>query len=387
MDFDLNKNEKLLKDSAREFLQKEFSRDMVREMEEDPRDYSPDIWAKMAELGYMALLIPEEYDGMEGSFTEFMVLMEEMGRACFPGPFFSTTLCTLAICAAGDQAQKKEILPRVASGELLLALALTEPSATYEAEGIQTQAVAEKDGYVLNGTKLFVHDAHIADYLICVARTGAASSLGEGISLFLVDAKSKGIKITPLQSIANDKQNELIFENVKVPLKNLLGPIDQGWPVVSRLIEQAALAKCAEMIGGSGWVLEAAVTHAKQRMQFDHHIGSYQSIQHYLVDMWLDLSLGRSYAYYAGWLVNQNQPCTKEIAAAKTWVSDMYRKGTRMGIRIKGALGTSWDDDMGLYYRRARQSALLFGSPDFHREVVATELGLNEKAAPVLSPA
>jgi alkylation response protein AidB-like acyl-CoA dehydrogenase len=300
-----------------------------------------------------------------------------MGRGCLPGPFFSTAiLSALPILAVGSEEQKQEFLPKIAKGEMIIALALTEPSVRYDAEGVATTAQPEKDEYVINGTKLFIHDAHVADYLLCVTRTKLWSAPEQGITLFLVDAKSPGIKITPLLTIADDKQNEVIWENVRVPRKNMIGELHQGWPVIARLLEQATIAKCAEMIGGADWVVETCVAYAKERVQYGRPIGSFGMIQRYLADMWTEIGTAKRLTYYAAWLVEQGHPCTMEVAMAKSWVSDVYMRQARMGVQIHGGIGTTRDHDMGLYYRRARQASLLFGDANFHREVVAKEMGL-----------
>jgi alkylation response protein AidB-like acyl-CoA dehydrogenase len=377
MNLDLTEEQQMLKTAARGFFEKEFPKTLVREMEESTSGYSPELWKKMADLGWLGLVIPEKYGGTGLAFMDLFVLLEEMGRACLTGPFFSTAvLCTLPILAAGSEQLKQEFLPKIASGEVILSLALTEPSATYEAAGIATKAVREKDNYVINGTKLFIHDAHIANYLLCVARTKLWSKPEEGISLFLVDAKSPGIKVTLLETIADDKQNEVAFENVVIPGKNLLGGLDQGWPVIQRLLQQAAVAKCAEMIGGADWAVEATVAYSKERVQYGRPIGSNSSIQHLLADMWLQASMAKRYAYYAAWLVGEGLPCTSEVAAAKSAVNGAYKHATRMGVQLHGAIGTTRDHDMGLYYRRSRQAVLLFGDSDYCHKVVAQQMGI-----------
>ncbi len=377
MNLDLTEEQQMLKTTARDFFEKEFPKTLVREMEEDPAGYSPEVWKKMADLGWVGLVIPEEYGGTGLGFMDLVILLEEMGRACLTGPFFSTAvLCTLPIMAAGSEQLKQEFLPRIANGEMVLSLALTEPSATYEAAGIATKAAPEKDTYVLNGTKLFTHDAHIADYLLCVARSKVWSAPEDGISLFLVDVNSPGIKISPLEAIADDKQNEVVFENVVVPERYLLGELNQGWPVVKRLLEQAAMAKCAEMVGGADWVVEATVAYAKERVQYGRAIGSFGNIQHSLADMWTEVNIAKRMAYYTAWVVDQGLPCSMEVAMAKALVNEAYKHSTRVAVQLHGGIGTTRDHDVGLYYRRARQAALLFGDSDSCREMVAQEMGL-----------
>jgi len=375
MDFAFTEEQEILRKMARDFLAKEFPKTLVREMEEDPIGFRPDIWKKMAELGWMGLIIPEEYGGSSCGFVDLIVLLEEMGRACLVSPFLSTAICTFLLLDAGSGEQKREWLSKIASGEKVFTLALTEPSASYNASGVSTKAAEDKDGYIINGTKLFVHDAQVADYFLCAARTNLWSPPEEGITVFLVDARSQGIKITPLPTIADDKQNEILFERVTVPKGNMIGELNAGWPAVKKTLDRAAAAKCAEMIGGADWTVENCVAYAKERTQFDKPIGSFGIIQHYLAEMWAEIGHARRLVYHAGWLIEQGLPCAKESAMAKARMSEVYRHCTRMGVQIFGGIGTTREHDMGLYYRRARQALPLFGSPDFCRERVACEMG------------
>ena len=187
MDFSLTEEQEMLRKIARDFLTTNCPKSLVREMAKDEKGYSPQLWQKMGEMGWMGLIIPEEYGGAGASFFDLVVLLEEMGRACLPGPFFSTVvLGGLTILEAGSEEQKKEILPKLAAGKLLLTLALTEPSALYTAEGIQTKATQIDEGFLIQGTKLFVPDAHISDYLICAARTKETEIPEDGISQILL---------------------------------------------------------------------------------------------------------------------------------------------------------------------------------------------------------
>ncbi len=377
MNLDLTEEQQLLKNSARDFFEKELPKEAVKELEVDPLGYSPELWKKMSELGWCGLTIPEQYGGVEFGMLELVMLLDEMGRACLPGPFFSTTaLGVPIIMTAGSESQKSELLPKIANGELVLALALTEPSATYDAVGIETTAKNEAGSYILNGTKLFIHDAHCADYLICAARTGVASTPEEGISIFIVDPKSQGITISALESIADDHQSEIVFENVSVPESNLIGSADQGWPIIEKVLEQAIVAKCAEMIGGCDWVVEASASYAKERVQYGHPIGAYGSIQHYLADMWIEAGMARRMTYFAAWNLDQGTPCKKDVAIAKACVNEAYKHCTRMGVQIHGGIGTTHDHDIGLFYRRSRQAALLFGDTEDSLRKVSQEMGL-----------
>lgn len=377
MELGLTEEQEMLKTSARDFLEKECPKQLVRQLDESDKGYSPELWRKMAELGWMGLVFPEKYGGSGGSFLDLIVLLEAMGYNILPGPFLSTVvLGGLTILAAGSEEQKKEFLPKVANGEMIFTLALTEPSADYNAASIKTKATARNDGYVINGTKLFVPDANVADYILCVARTKEGKNPEDGVAVFLVDAKRPGVKCTLLKTLARDKQCEIIFDNVTVPKKNMLGKPDQGWPIVEGAIQKATVAKCAEMVGGAQAALEMAVRYAKERVQFGRPIGSFQAIQHYCANMVTDVDGSRFITYKAAWEVSEGLPATMDVAIAKAWTSEAYGRVTLLAHQIFGAIGFTMDHDIHLYYRRAKAGEVMFGDGDFQRAIVASELGL-----------
>jgi len=376
LDFDLSEDQKMMRTAARDFLEKECPKQFVRQMEQDEKGYSPELWSKMVQLGWLGLPFAESYGGGGGSFLDLIVLLEEMGRACLPGPFLSTVvLGGLPILAAGNEEQKQRFLPAIAQGKIFT-LALTEPGGRYEAASIQTKAVADKTDYLVSGTKLFVPDAHVADYLLCLARTKPGPSGGDGLSLFVVDASSQGIRCALLKTIASDRQCEVIFDNVMVPTKNVLGELDQGWTVIEKALQWAAVAKCAEMVGAGEQVLEMSVAYAKERVQFDRLIGSFQAIQHHCANMRIDVDAMRYLTYEAAWLLSQGLPAEKEASMAKAWVSEAIRRVTRLGHQIHGGVGYITDHDMQLYFRRGEAAAAFFGDAQFHREAVACQFGL-----------
>ena len=377
MDFALSEEQEMLRKMSRDFLQNECPKSLVREMEEDEKGYSPELWKKMAELGWMGLVFPEEYGGEGLDFLDLTVLIEELGRALVPGPYLSTVVyCGLPILAAGTDEQKREFLPKIAKGDLILSLALTEPSATWDAAGVTVKATPEGDDFVISGTKLFISDAHVADCLLCVTRTKESGDAEDGITLFLVDAKSPGISCTALRTIASDRQFEVVFDKVRVPRKNMLGEPDHGWAVVKEMLPKATLAQCALMVGGAQQVLEMTVNYAKERVQFGRPIGSFQAIQHKCADMATDVDGCRFIAYQAAWKLSEGLPCALEVSMAKAWVSEAYRRTCVEGHQIHGGIGFIKDHDMQLYYRRAKASELMFGDADYHRELVAQQIGL-----------
>jgi alkylation response protein AidB-like acyl-CoA dehydrogenase len=377
MDLGLSEPQEMLRKMARDFLSTECPKQLVREMEKDERGYSPELWRKMAELGWQGLPFPEKYGGGGGTFLDLAVLLEEMGRACLPGPFFSTVvLGGLTILDVGSEERKQEFLPQIARGERIMTLALTEPSARYDATGIAVEAAANRGQYVINGTKLFVPDAHIADWMICVVRTKKVKKPEAGITLFLVKSGSQGMACHLLSSLARDKQCEVIFDNFRVSKENILGEVDQGWTEVSRLLQRAAVAKSIEMVGGAQQVLEMSVSYAKERVQFDRPIGSFQAIQHHCANMALDVDTARLLAYQAAWKLSEGLPCALEAAMAKAWVSEACRRVASLGHQVHGAIGFTLDHDMQLYSRRAKAAEVIFGDADFYREKLARELEL-----------
>jgi alkylation response protein AidB-like acyl-CoA dehydrogenase len=377
MDLGLSEEQELLKSSARDFLQNECPKQLVKQLDESDEGYSPELWRKMAGLGWMGLPFPPEYGGEGGSFLDLAILLEEMGYNIVPGPYFSSVvLGGLAILAAGTEEQKRQYLPQVSRGDSILTLALTEPSVRYDAAAVKTTAAAKNGEYTISGTKLFVPDANVAHHLLCVARTKAEGKAEDGISVFIVDARSPGITCTLLKTLARDKQCEVLFDNVRVPKENLLGELDRGWPIVESVLEKATVAKCAEMVGGAQASLDMAVAYAKERVQFGRPIGSFQAIQHYCANMVSDVDGSRFVTHKAAWKVSEGLPAAFDVSVAKAWTSGAYGRVTLLAHQIFGAIGFTMDHDMHLYYRRAKASEMMFGDSAFHRAVVAREIGL-----------
>jgi alkylation response protein AidB-like acyl-CoA dehydrogenase len=377
MDLGLNEEQEMLRKSARDFLQGECPKQLVRKLDESDGGYSVELWGKMAELGWMGLVFPEKYGGSGRGFLDLAILLEEMGYNIVPGPFFSTVvLGGLTILAAGNEVQRMEFLPKIASGEVILSLALTEASAGYDAASVKTKATARNGKYVIKGTKLFVLNANVADYILCVARTRRTKNPEDGITVFLVDARSPGLKCTLLKTLARDKQCEIIFDDVTVSEKNVVGKRDEGWPIVRDILEKAAVAKCAEMVGGAQAALDMAVSYAKERMQFGRPIGSFQAIQHYCADMAMDVVGSRFVTYKAAWKVSEGLPAALDAAIAKAWVGEAYGRVALSAHQIFGAIGFTMDHDIHLYYRQAKAGEIIFGGADSQRGVVARELGL-----------
>jgi alkylation response protein AidB-like acyl-CoA dehydrogenase len=270
----------------------------------------------------------------------------------------------------GTDAQKQEYLPKIASGDLIMTMALTEPSAKWTADGVTLAAKKEGDSYVLNGTKLFVPDAHVTDAMVVVARTGGSGE--DGITVLLVDSKSPGIKFEQLKTIAADKQCEVVFENVKVPAANVLGAEGKGWDLVEKVSKVATVASCAYLVGLSQMDFDTTLNYAKERVQFGRPIGSFQAIQHKLADAVIDVDGSRFITYKAAWSMAEGEPdADLMVSMAKAWASDASRRVVAHGQQIHGGIGFTKEYKIQLYFRRQKWQELMWGDADFHREKVA----------------
>jgi alkylation response protein AidB-like acyl-CoA dehydrogenase len=370
----LSEGQEMLRKTARDFLTEKCSKKFVRQMEESETGYSTELWQEMAELGWMGLALPGKYGGGDMSFLDLAVLLEEMGRACLPGPFFSTVvLGGLPILDSGTEEQKQEYLPQLVNGEKIFTLAQLEPGYhNHDAPSVTAEAVHDNGNYVVSGTKLFVPDAHIADYLLFVARTKPEDS----VTMLVTDAKTPGVRCTVLKTMAGDKLCELVLDQVPVPKGRILGRSNLGRSALQRIMERAAVGKCCEILGNIQRVLEMTVDYAKERKQFGRPIGSFQVIQHYCADMATDVDGARFCTYQAAWMLSGGRPCTREVAIAKAWIGQAAERVFALAHQIHGAIGVTLEHDLHCYTRRGKAAQLAFGDADFYREIVAREMGL-----------
>jgi alkylation response protein AidB-like acyl-CoA dehydrogenase len=378
MDFGFSEEQEMLRSSARDFLAKEAPMTYVRKMMEDEVGFTGDLWKKMADLGWMGLILPEDYGGSGLDFVDLIVVLEEMGRVVLPGPFFSTVvLGGVALLEGASDALKQALLPKLASGDLKVTLAQLEPSGRWDADGIQLAAKADGGGFVLSGTKLFVPDAHVADQMVVAARTPGSKG-ADGISLFLIDARAPGITTTQLKTMDQTRRlGEVVLKDVRVPADRVLGTVGGGWALLDRVIDRGKVGLCAEMCGGAQRVLEMSVDYAKVREQFGKPIGSFQAIQHKCANMLVEVESSKSVTYYAAWAVaNDVAEAPLAAAMAKAYCSDAYRHVSGEGIQIHGGIGFTWEHDMHIYFKRAKSSEVTFGDATWNRELVAQHINL-----------
>jgi len=366
MDLGLSEEQEMLKNSAREFLEKECPEEHVRAMEEDEKGYSPALWKKMADLGWQGLMVPEAYGGADFSYLDLCVLVEETGRALLPGPFIPNAVCAAELVLAGSEAQKKKYLPKIADGSAIHTYAITEPSGRWDRAGIEMKAAASGADFVLNGTKLFVPDAAVADYLHVVANKG------DKLSTFIVPRDQPGITVTVLKTIASDKQAEVVFKDVKVGAADV---VDMDQATARRLTNMATNLECAYLVGLAQRDFEISVNYAKERVQFGRPIGSFQAIQHKAADMVTDVDGMRFIMYKAAWATSENEDSqAMDTAMAKAWCSDASRRVVAHGQQIHGGIGFTKDYIIQLFFRRQKRAELFWGDGDYHRERVAQML-------------
>ena len=374
MDFALSEEQEMLQKSARDFLSAECPKSLVREIEAGDLGYSPELWKRMAALGWMGLALPEEYGGAGFSLLDMAVLFEEFGRAAMPGPMFSTTVGALAVLEFGTEEQKRALLPKVATGELIMTMAMAEPEVNEDPRFIATRAESHDGGYAITGTKLFVPYAHIADYTLVVARTEGAPGDDSGLTVFIVDAKAAGINLTPLITIAADKQFEVVFDKVSVSDSDILGSLHKGLPMVKAVLRKATAIQCAVMVGGAQQELELTAEHTKTRIQFDRPIGTFQAVQHRLADMFVDVQGARWTTYQAVWRLSEGLPADREVTIAKAFSNIACQRVAASAQQLHGGIGVDKDYDLHFYFRRAKAFELSLGSTPFHLKTLEAEL-------------
>ena len=380
MNFGFSEEQEMLRESARKFLDSQCPTTFVRKMMEDETGHSDELWKKLAAMGWLGLLIPQNLGGMGGSFLDATVILEEMGKALFPGPFLSSALLGAAtVAAGGSAAQRRELLPRVADGSLILSVAWQEDAAGPDADDVRLAARRKGADFVLDGEKRFVLDVLVADWLVVAARTVRVRGHPErGITLFLVERGSPGLSAAALPTVDNTRrQANVSFDGVSVSKKRVLGRLHGGWPILARALEIGAAAISVETVGVAQRALDLSVQYARQRTQFGKPIGSFQAVKHKCVDMMVAVENARSLAYYAAWAVEAHKrESLVATAMAKAYASEMGKSVAGDAIQIHGGIGFTWEHDLHLYYRRTLANEVAFGAAPLHREAVAKRLNL-----------
>ncbi|HEY41984.1 MAG TPA: acyl-CoA/acyl-ACP dehydrogenase [Dehalococcoidia bacterium] len=380
MDLSLTETQEMLRTTARDFMKRECPWTLVKEIDETDTGFSEDLWRKIADLGWLGMILPEEHGGMGSSLTDLAVIYEEMGQALLPGPHFSSAvLCGSIILAIGSEEQKQRLLPAIASGEIILALALTELDYGWTPECIHLSAKQKNGSFVLNGIKMFVHDARIADQLICVARTKESSDRADGITLFLVDRNSPGLTCRNLSGHLGEKLYEVSFKDVEVPASNVLGKVDGSWLALREPLNRATVILCAYMVGGCQHLLDMTVEYAQTRIQFGQPIAAFQWVQSYIIGQANHLEKARWLTYEAMWKLDVGRPQHEQDEAtslAKAVSSEAFHECGHLGHEVHAGVGVDKKYPLYLYSKKAKTLYSFLGDPYHHRRRIAEVLEL-----------
>ncbi|MCI0904322.1 MAG: acyl-CoA/acyl-ACP dehydrogenase [Chloroflexi bacterium] len=355
MDFALTQEQVILRRSAREFLEAECPSSLVRAVEESGDGHAPDLWRKMAGLGWLGISLPEQYGGTGGSLTDQTVLFEEIGRTLTPGPLLtSSVLAAQIVLNAGSGRQKDDLLPGVVSGEVILTLA----------RGEKLETASRNGGLILSGESPFVPHAGLASHIICATRP--AIGAWPDTTLVLVDTQAGGVIKTAMESIANYPQFLVEFDDVPLPGDAVLGEIAQGRPALDRAVQRATVAQCAETLGRAQMVLEMVVEYAGNRVQFGRPIGTFQAVQHRCADLKVAVDGVRMLTYQAAWRLDQGLPAGQEVSMAKAQAGTLSRMATEAGHSIFAGISFTVEHDMQLYSARAKIAEANLGDTGYH---------------------
>jgi alkylation response protein AidB-like acyl-CoA dehydrogenase len=380
MDLGLSEQQEILRRTAREFLEAECPTSLVRELEHSEQGYSPELWKMMAHLGWLGQAFPPEYGGEGASLIDQVVLFEEMGRALLPGPLLpSSVLSGQALVRAGSEDQKAGLLTSMARGETIVTAPLPEPGFGPGDGGLRLTAAGA--GYVLNGALLFVPYAHITNYVLCAAGPNGNGNAPEGpqapgITLLLVDARSPGLTVNLLESVADYKQHEVLFQDVTVPGERVVSQAGQGQSPLASAREWATVVQCAEMVGRAQKILEMVVEYSKVRVQFGRPIGAFQAVQHRCADLKVAVDGAQMVTHRAAWRVTQGLPCSEDVAMAKAAAGALSRMAVTAGHTIFAGIAFTMDHDMQMYTQRSKVAEANLGDTDFHLDRLGDQMGL-----------
>ena len=375
MHLNLTEEQQMIQDSARGFLEDSCPLDKIREWESLPEGWPSHMWPQMVDMGWTGIVYPEAYGGMELSNVDATLLMREMGRAALSTPFLSTVLLSgRAILEGGSDAQKEAILPQIVTGDLQVSFALSDASTFPNAASVKTTARAEDGGYVLNGTKNFVEFAENSDKILVVARTSESDDPAQGLTLFLLDAKTSGVRYETIKVMALQPQAKVILENVRVDASDVIGQVDQAWSVLDPVIQAATAILCGYMTGVAERAHNLGVEYSKERVQFQQPIGAFQAIQNYLSTTWTKNTMGEYLAYYAAWLIDHDIPSRQAVSEAKAFVGYSAVESTQLATQLYGGMGATADAHTTPFLKWAKQLQQTLGNCQYHEKVVAEEM-------------
>ena len=374
MDVLPGEEEQMVKNLAREFLEAECPTSLAREMEKDDLGYPPELWKKIADLGWFGMSLPETYGGQGLPLSYLGLISEELGRVIAPVPFHSTMVAALTIAASGTEQEKQSILPHVSSGDMILTWAFQELNPKLSPEAIRTTATETDDGYIIDGTKMFVDNYVSADKILIACRTSSATDKSEGLSMFIIDTNLSGMVETPLVTIAKDKQSKVKFDGVKISKDALVGEVGQGWGIAVDMLDRGTALLCAQMVGAARKDIEIGIEYAKNRVAFGRPIGAFQSVQHMCADMTIWVDGAQMLTYEALWKMDEGIPASVDVSQAKAFCNDKCQAAVRSSQVLHGGMGFMMEFDLHLWYRRVCAWTMRLGTSFEHRARVSKAL-------------
>ncbi len=370
MNFGFTEEQELLRAETRKFFDQNAPLTRVREIVESESGSDPALWARMAELGWVGLCMPEEQGGMGLDLETLLVVLEETGRSLFPSPLISTVLAAKAIERYGNDAQRPRWIPGLADGSKVGTFAFLERGDSMTPDGVEAIAKPDGDQFVLSGEKLFVTDAGVADFFVVAVRTGSAA---EAISLIVVDRLADGVSVESFDGMDLTKRvGRLALEDVHVGADCVLGVVGEAWPAAEWLLDLGAALVTAEAVGAAEAALELTTRFAKERVQFDEQIGKFQGVKHPLAEIYVDVESYRSLVYYAIWALDQDaEDARLAVSRAKAYCAEAFPAAGIMGVQLHGGVGYTWEYDIQLYLKRSKWVRPIFGDADYHYERIA----------------
>ncbi len=371
MKLEFTEIQKMLQTAARQFLEAECTKPVVRQIRQTEAGYSPELWRKMAKLGWTGMPFPEAQGGAGLGLLDMVVLYGEMGRALLPSPHLSSVMLSgLTLLDAGNQVQIDEFIPGIAAGEICFTLAVTEPDYGWEPGFISTAATADGEDFLIRGTKLFVPYAGAADYILTAVRTGDTASEAS-ISLLMVPADAPGLTVTPLHGSIGEPLAEITYDGVRVPASSLVGALNGGWDLLQATIRRGSVLQCAEMTGGIEYILELATAYGNDRIQFGQYVGSFQRIQDRVINILNGLDKARWTTYEAAWRLDQGLDATVEVAVARMLSNRAYSTASDEAAHIFAGAGFMRDFDLWLYHQKSWTVEHYLGGLDLQRRTIA----------------
>ena len=372
LDLTFSPEQEMLRETVRGVVATTCPLSVVRELEDDPTGYSPELWKQLAHLDLIGLQLPEEFGGSGMTTLETVVLYEEFGRAIAPSPHFvSSILSGGALARSGSQEQKQAWLPGIVSGDAVLTPAWLEPENSSRATGVQVRAVPDGDGWTITGIKRHVAFASSATRLVVLARTGDAP---EDVDLFLVDPTATGVTLTQQMTIASDAQYQVELAGVRVTEADRIGSAGTGWTTWSAVMHEGIVLAAAQAVGGAQYALDITVQYAKDRKQFDKPLGAFQALAHYLADAATNVDGAEVLVHEAAWARAEGRPVAKLAPMAKLYACQTFRDVTAMAQQLFGGIGFTVEFDIQLYFRRAKQLQLSWWDPRTLEELIAVEV-------------